>query len=225
MELILRISVLSVIVFLLLFDFVYPNNHKDSNGIVTKLDDNYIEQSVVKHSYADGTQMAVTDDLENWSDTNMPPSSGTDHQVFIKPNQKRGRRHRDQKYTKTTPEDLKAELKVLSRENPRDIKEQTKDMMSIYNALVNELEDKEQLKSRLDALEVEMNKMRDVTRHIDVNATTSSKAASCSCPDAINREELEVVKVHLRRMYLMLNAQEGRHRDMLDLVKAYRLVK
>ena len=83
-------------------------------------------------------------------------------------------------------------------------------MVSIYNALVNELEDKEELKSRLDALEVEMDKMRDVTRHIDVNATTSRKAAACSCPDAINREELEVVQVHLRRMYLMLNAQEDR---------------
>ena len=155
--------------------------------------------------------MTVTNDLENLSGT----SSDTGNQVFVKPNEIRGRRHSD---TQTAPEELKAQLNELSREKPRDIKGSPKDMVSIYNALVNELEDKRQIKSRLDALEVEMNKMSDVTRHIDANAIT------CSCPNAINREEMEVVKVHQRRIYLMMNAQEGRHRDMLDLVKAYRLV-
>ena len=232
MELIIRISVLFVIVFLLLLDLVHSIRRKESNKIETNLDDNYYEQNVAKHdnnrddviSEVINDQMTVTNDLENWSGTNLSPSSDKGNQVFVKPNEIRGRRHRDIQYTQTAPEDLNAQLKALSGEKPRDIKGSPKDMVSIYNALVNELEDKRQIKSRLDALEVEMNKMSDVTRHIDVNAITSSKAASCSCPDAINREELEVVKVHQRRMYLMMNAQEGRHRDMLDLVKAYRFV-
>ena len=211
MELIIRISVLSVIVFLLLLDLVNAIRRKESNKIETNLDDNYYEQNVAKHdnnrddviSEVINDQMTVTNDLENWSGT----SSDTGNQVFV--NDMRGRRHRDIQYTQTAPEDLKAQLNALSGEKPRYIKGSPKDMVSIYSALVNELEDKRQIKKRLDALEVEMNKMRDITRHIDVNATTSSKAAACSCPDAINREELEVVKVHLRRMYLMLNAQEG----------------
>ena len=159
----------------------------------------------------DGEGAKITDNLDNWSDTNMPSSSDNDNQEFLKPNKKRGRQHRHINYIKTSPQNPKAEFKALSREDPRDIKESSEDMVSIYNALVNELEDKEELKRRLDALEVEMDKMRDVTRHIDLNASAFSKAAACSCPGAINREELEVVKVHLRRMYLMLNAQEDRH--------------
>ena len=224
---------MSLIVFLLLFDVVHPNERKDSNGIVTKLNDGFMEKSIVKHWYKtdnvtsgvndDGEGAKITDNLDNWSDTNTPSSSDNDNQEFIKPNKKRGRQHRHINYIKTSPQNPKAEFKA--REDPRDIKESSEDIVSIYNALVNELEDNEELKSRLDALEVEMDTMSDVTRHIDVNASASSKAAACSCPDAINREELEVVKVHLRRMYLMLNAQEDRHRDMLDLVKAYRLVK
>ena len=51
MGLIVRILTLSLIVFLLLFDLVHPNERKDSNGIVTKLNDGFMEKSIVKRWY------------------------------------------------------------------------------------------------------------------------------------------------------------------------------
>jgi rRNA processing protein Gar1 len=238
MESHLMSSALFTMVLLLLWDFTNPSKHKDTNDIWNNLviDDNHPIVNMGENSHTAGSmddvlgevnedyvsvKTTISDDFDNWNDQEMASSPTADNQVFIKANEKRGRRHRELKYIKSVPQDLKAQLKALSRGSSRDFQGSPKDMVSIYNALANELEAKEQLMSRLDALELEMTKIQDVTRYNSVNVT-SAQGTGCNCSDSIKREELESVKVHLRRMYLMLNAQEERHRDMLDLVKAYR---
>ena len=126
----MRILTLSLIVFLLLFDLVHPNERKDSTGIVTKLNDGFMEKSIVKHWYNtdnvtsgvndDGEGAKITDDLDNWSDTNMPSSSDNDNQVFIKPNKKRGRQHRHINYIKTSPQNPYQEsIQEILRSHPK----------------------------------------------------------------------------------------------------------